>query len=215
VRRKEWDPGTSGAGTLAFVEAARRLVPAPEHGLSFARIALAGSILCSLEAADRSVWVLPAVLLACLSDFFDGRIARARGAVNPFGRWVDNLCDILFLTVCFHAFAKQEVWSSWPLAVDRLGISLPLLALVSAFGTYAARAALCSWFRRPLLPSPLGHVAGVANYGLALLGAIAVYPGVYLPQLMLGAGVAGVSAINFVAILQNGYLLARSFGRRA
>lgn len=193
------------------------MVPAAEHALSLGRLALAVWVVCELEASPASAWVLPAVVLACATDFFDGRIARARGPVRALGRWIDNLCDIAFLSACFLAFAWAgafAVGGHRTTAVSYLGM-VPLFALVLSFGSYATRALVCALFGRHLAPSRLGHRAGIANYILALIGGIVVHPALGLPGSFVTAALVAVVALNIAAAAQNVVLLARVTQTRA
>ena len=88
------------------------MVPAAEHALSVGRLALAAWVLGELKNSLVSAWVLPAVVLACVTDFLDGRIARSRGPVGAIGRWIDDLCDVGFLAACFLAFARAGAFAA-------------------------------------------------------------------------------------------------------
>jgi len=192
---------------------------APQHWLSLARVALGAIIWRSLSIGERSSWVFPLVLIACLLDFADGRVARAYGSDGPIGRTIDNGCDFVFLALCFHAFARMELWSDPTTSVAvklwRGGNGLPLLALALSFGSYAWRAAVCAARGLPLTPSPVGRAAGVLNYALALVGGVAVSPHWHRQRTLLEVSMAFVVAANLAAFLQNGILLARQLRRRA
>ena len=48
------------------------------------------------EAAKGMIyWALELILLACVFDAFDGRVARMGGYESPFGREFDSLADIV------------------------------------------------------------------------------------------------------------------------
>ena len=50
-----------------------------------------------LESGDftRIYWALGFILLACIFDLFDGRVARMGGHESPFGREFDSLADLI------------------------------------------------------------------------------------------------------------------------
>jgi len=91
---------------------------------------------------------------------------------------------------------------------------LPLLALFFSFGAYAARASLCAMFASDLPPSPIGRVAGVLNYALAVVGAAAMSFPWGKGSLFLEAGMGIVVSVNVAAGVQNISLLARQMARQ-
>ncbi|HXD00010.1 MAG TPA: CDP-diacylglycerol--serine O-phosphatidyltransferase [Verrucomicrobiae bacterium] len=50
-----------------------------------------------IESGDftRIYWALGFILLACIFDLFDGRVARMGGRESPFGREFDSLADLI------------------------------------------------------------------------------------------------------------------------
>lgn len=186
-------PGTSVAGTLECGEAlapVAQIAIAPQHFLSVARIALGFCVYSDLDAHATSSWALPAAVGAVALDIADGRVARARGTSSAAGRLVDNASDAAFLAFCFSAFAPE------------IGVA-PLIFFTLAFGSYAARGLLSALSGAPLSPSPRGHWAGVANYALAVVGAITVHPLLHLPGLLIGVSAAAVTLLNAVAFYDN------------
>jgi phosphatidylglycerophosphate synthase len=185
------------------------LVP---HAISLSRPVLGLSLLLLLRPGVES-FVAPAiVLVGCASDWIDGRLARRLGAPSPFGRLFDNLCDVVFLALVFSYFAESRLWS--PPVWGRLARNwdacnwLPLWALFASFGIYFVRllrdlAAGCEPGR-----SRWGHTAGVANYGLAIGGAIELVPGVNLGPWLLEPAMVGVALLNALAVQENLRLLA-------
>jgi phosphatidylglycerophosphate synthase len=186
---------------------------APQHWLSLARLAVGAFLWLLLPRTEQSGTILPLVLLACVLDFADGRLARARGAEGPVGRVLDNLCDFAFLAMFFHAAAGVGLWSApvdgvavrwWPRAN-----ALPLIALTMSFGCYAARAVVCAALAMTVAPSPVGRAAGVLNYFLALVGAAAVSLRWGQPSMLIEVTMALVVFVNLAACLQNCVILAR------
>ena len=170
------------------------LAIAPQHVLSIARIALGGVLYADLRANEQTVWALPIAVCAVALDVADGRVARARGASSARGRLIDNASDAIFIGLCFLALSRE------------IGIA-PLLFFTLGFGTYALRALASVIARFELLPSPRGHWAGIANYGLAVIGSLHVHPMVELPSLLLRASVVVVVALNSIAFYDNARLL--------
>jgi phosphatidylglycerophosphate synthase len=185
------------------------------HFLSLARVLLAVPVAFALAPAATSSWFLPVVALACVTDFADGRIARARGVQSGTGRWLDAGADVVFLVATFHALGEIGLWVT---AGDLVGGGpspalnrAPLWALVLSFGSFVARAALAATLARPLAASPLGRVAGVLNYGLALVGGVAMFPGIDVPGSVRLAAMLLVVAANLAAAGQNFLLTVRVF----
>src|SRR5579864_6331559 len=68
----------------------------------------AGNLFCGFVALTKIVeadistgdfgqikWALGFILLACIFDLFDGRVARMGGVESPFGRDFDSLADLI------------------------------------------------------------------------------------------------------------------------
>ncbi|HEY2951631.1 MAG TPA: CDP-alcohol phosphatidyltransferase family protein, partial [Verrucomicrobiae bacterium] len=58
------------------------------------------------------------ILLACIFDLFDGRVARMGGRESPFGREFDSLADIISFGVApaflVHRIVLKDVFSAHP-----------------------------------------------------------------------------------------------------
>ena len=48
-------------------------------------------------------------ILAALTDFFDGWLARRLNAVTAFGKWLDPLCDALLFVFVYLAFVRAHL----------------------------------------------------------------------------------------------------------
>ena len=65
------------------------------------RVAPAGSVIVYADMADPALFnasirqALFLILLACIFDLLDGRVARMGGAESPFGREFDSLADLI------------------------------------------------------------------------------------------------------------------------
>jgi phosphatidylglycerophosphate synthase len=167
---------------------------APQHLLSITRVAL-GLVLCAdLRAHGQSPWALPIAVCAVGLDIADGRVARASGTSSATGRFLDNGSDAVFIAASFTAF------------VPVIG-STPLVCFALAFGSYGLRALVSLVGSGVLAPSPRGHWAGMANYALVILAALAVHPALQLPTPLLAVASAAVAALNVLAFSDNSRLL--------
>ncbi|MFQ6091212.1 MAG: CDP-diacylglycerol--glycerol-3-phosphate 3-phosphatidyltransferase [bacterium] len=52
-------------------------------------------------------------LCAALSDFYDGYLARQRGSVSRFGRFMDPLADKILTSSAFISFAALKIVATW------------------------------------------------------------------------------------------------------
>jgi phosphatidylglycerophosphate synthase len=188
---------------------------APQHLLSISRILLGWFVFTELRASAASAAALPAVGLACAADYADGIVARRLRAETTAGRLLDNVCDVTFLALAFGGLAAAQFWTAaaahgewrWP------GFDwLPLAALVGSFGSYLARWRAAHLRGATPRRSALGHRAGIANYALALVGAVEAHPHMELAPWLLGTAFVAVIALNAAAVVDNCRLLAREHG---
>lgn len=182
------------------------------HTLSLARPLLGLWILLAITPSTRaSAWALPAVLLACASDYLDGRLARRIGSTGGAGRLIDNLCDFFFLLFCFAAAARSDLWSPpiWGSAIRYWAGAnwLPVIALLLSFGSYFLRVELERARGLESLRSPRGHAAGVANYALAIVAALEWTPGIDLGPWVLEPAFVTVALLNLTAVSENAVLV--------
>lgn len=52
-------------------------------------------------------------IFAALSDFFDGRLAKARNMVTDFGRLMDPIADKILVLAAFIAFVQMQLIKDW------------------------------------------------------------------------------------------------------
>jgi CDP-diacylglycerol--serine O-phosphatidyltransferase len=73
-----------------------------------------------IESGDftQIYWALGFILLACIFDLFDGRVARMGGRESPFGREFDSLADLISFGVApaflVHRVVLKNVFISHP-----------------------------------------------------------------------------------------------------
>jgi phosphatidylglycerophosphate synthase len=186
--------------------------------VSLARPLLGLVVFVSLGASAESVVVLPVVVAACFSDWMDGELARRRGTESPRGRMLDGLCDAIFLALVFAAMARIDLWSPpvWGRAIQYWAGAnwLPLIALAASFTPYLLRMRLDLAAGRSTLRSPRGHTAGVANYVLAIVGAVELWPGIHLGPWVLEPVFVTVALLNVGAVGENVAMLAAGLPHR-
>ncbi len=56
-------------------------------------------------------------LLASLTDYWDGRIARETGQITPFGQLMDPIADKLLVLAAFLAFVQMGIIPAWMVVV--------------------------------------------------------------------------------------------------
>ena len=80
-------------------------------------------------------WALAVYIIACLSDFIDGKIARKYNQVTNFGKFMDPLADKMLVLTAMCYFVDNNTMSGWVVALVLLrefGVSgLRLLIVVA------------------------------------------------------------------------------------
>lgn len=120
-------------------------------------------------------WLALLFLLAIVSDFFDGKVARATDTASARGMLFDHTTDFLFVTSTMSALALAGVLS--PL--------LPILVAI-AFSQYVLDSYF--WYKqKQLRMSFLGRWNGVFYFGPALLYIASQLPITGFLQTLFGA----------------------------
>jgi len=72
-------------------------------------------------------------LMAALTDFFDGRIAKKKGIVSDFGKFMDPVADKILVLAAFATFVHMRLIAVWMFVIiiarDLVITSLRLFAL--------------------------------------------------------------------------------------
>lgn len=66
---------------------------------------------------DCVYFALAVYIIACVSDFFDGRIARSRNQVTSFGKFMDPLADKLLVISAMCYFIETGTVPAWVVVI--------------------------------------------------------------------------------------------------
>ncbi|MFH1245632.1 MAG: CDP-diacylglycerol--glycerol-3-phosphate 3-phosphatidyltransferase [Candidatus Omnitrophota bacterium] len=89
------------------------------NNITLSRIVLAGIFMFLLfcQGVLSRYLALFTFVLAALTDFFDGRIARRRNLENDFGRLMDPIADKILILAAFLAFVEMKIIPAWMVIV--------------------------------------------------------------------------------------------------
>ncbi len=140
-------------------------------------------------------------IVAALSDFFDGRLARRFGATGNAGRWLDGVADVAFVLAVLGCEASTGA----------IPVYVPAL-IAASFVQYVADSVIVGEVSSGPIRSRLGHLGGVINYALALALSFAPPPA---PAGTLIKSCAPILALYYVAAMaERAALLYRPLLRR-
>jgi phosphatidylglycerophosphate synthase len=138
--------------------------------LSLLRLLLGPLYVLALEVS--ATLPLAIAVLAAVSDFVDGRVARRLGVASRAGAVLDVLGDGVFVVAALTALAALRV-VTWLLPVAVV-LALTGLAVASLRAGAAADPAPPAPPRTRGPADRAGHAAGIVNYGAVLAGSAAV-----------------------------------------
>jgi len=160
------------------------------NGISAARLAGVPVFLWLVlgpRTATADYWAVGILILAGLSDWLDGKIARALNQGSRLGEVLDPAADRLYIAATIIALAVRSIIPWWLVGVLALrevtvGVALYLLKRRAGFGTlhvsFVGKAAtLCLLYAFPLLflgdhPGWGGTLARVIGWSFATWGTV-------------------------------------------
>jgi cardiolipin synthase (CMP-forming) len=160
------------------------------NGISAARLAGVPVFLWLVlgpRTATADYWAVGLLIAAGLSDWLDGKIARAFNQASRLGQLLDPAADRLYIVSTIVALAVRQIIPWWLVAVlavreATVGIALALLKRRAGYGTlqvsFVGKAAtLCLLYAFPLLflgdhPGWGGTLARVIGWAFATWGTV-------------------------------------------
>ena len=130
-------------------------------------------VLALLVLYDSMGWALIVLIVAALTDAFDGLLARRAGQHTALGAWLDPVADKLLLTSAFVTLTWLKVIPFWIAAVvvsRDLVLSVGVLVIHVAGGTVHPA------------PSWLGKLSTVCQMATVLAAMVTFYFGI-LPRM--------------------------------
>jgi cardiolipin synthase len=139
------------------------------------------------RTATADYWAVGLLIAAGLSDWLDGKIARAFNQASRLGQLLDPAADRLYIVSTIIALAVRQIIPWWLVAVlavreVTVGIALALLKRRAGYGTlqvsFVGKAAtLCLLYAFPLLflgdhPGWGGTLARVIGWAFATWGTV-------------------------------------------
>jgi len=169
------------SGSAAVVEAGLWTVP---NVISMARLAGVPLFLWLVLGPHADFWALLVLILAGLSDWLDGKIARAFNQFSKYGRVLDPAADRLYILATLLALILRDIVPWWLVAllVGREAFAFAVQMLVRRHGYgwlpvnfLGKTATLCLMYAFPLLflgdqPGVTGIVATSIGWAFAIWG---------------------------------------------
>jgi cardiolipin synthase len=166
-----------------MTEPSDRVLTIP-NALSFARILGVPVFLWLLLVPEADLWALALLVLAGITDWLDGAIARATGQTSRLGSMLDPLADRLYIAATLLGLAVRSIIPWWlvGLLVVRELMLVALIpplrrrGLVSLPVTVTGKAAtFCLMWGFPFLllgsvSGPIGVAAMACGWAFALWG---------------------------------------------
>ncbi len=98
-------------------------------------------VLVYLNFPFHLIWALAVFIIASLTDFLDGRLARSRGLVTDFGKFMDPLADkmlVMAALVCFVELGRLPAWAMLIVIVREFAVTALRLIAVEGGRVIAA-----------------------------------------------------------------------------
>jgi cardiolipin synthase len=188
------------AAAAADAEPPDRIVTIP-NAISLARLAgvpLFLWLVLGLRSQAGDTWAFALLIASGLSDWLDGKLARALGQTSKLGQTLDPAADRLYIVATVISLAIRSIIGWWLvalLAVRELLLGVMLLVLRSRGWpplqvSFAGKAAtLCLLYAFPLLllgdhRDTVGDVARIAGWAMAIWGSALYWcaAGLYIVQ---------------------------------
>ena len=83
----------------------------------------------------QTYWALAVYIIACVSDFVDGKIARKYNQITDFGKFMDPLADKMLVLAAMCYFVEVGLIPGWVVAV----------VLLREFGVSGLRLLAAAW----------------------------------------------------------------------
>src|SRR5215813_3574531 len=92
------------------------------NALTVSRFVLAAAWIVLVRVAPDALLAFATLaVVAAVTDFIDGRVARRLGVAHDAGGWLDSIADVTFILVALgcYASARQLPWSiPWLIALS-------------------------------------------------------------------------------------------------
>ena len=174
------------AGAVAPADDQGRILTVP-NAISVARLAGVPVFVWLVLGPHADGWAVALLIAAGMSDWLDGKIARALNQGSRLGEVLDPLADRLYIAATIVALAVRGIIPWWLVAILALrelvvGVALAVLKRRAGFGTLhvslvGKTATLCLLYAFPLLligdhPGWLGTLARVIGWAFAIWGTV-------------------------------------------
>ena len=179
--------------------------------LSFLRILGVPVFMWLIVVEEADGWALALLIVSSITDWLDGKIARATGQITRVGQLLDPIADRLYIVAALIALALRDIVPWWLvlLLLARDVVMAVVMAILKRHGIvglpvhFLGKAAtFCLLYAFPLLL--LGEMGGVIGVAAKVIGwAFALW----------GAGLYWYAAVLY--IIQTRQVIARQSGTSA
>ena len=159
--------------------------------ITYLRIALTPVVMALILSADRWSWAIPAAtvlfMVAALTDFFDGRLARRWKQTTNLGTFLDTTADKLLVSGVLIALVEAGRASAW-VAFVIVGRELLVLGL---------RAAVSANDGTVVVPSIWGKLKANVQF-------VAIIVAIWQPDIFIGRWTIAQVALGVAAVVTIG-----------